>query len=157
MTAKLTKGDMLIITNLRNNARMSLTEMSKKTKVPISTIYDKLRGRLKEIITKQTALIDFTKLGFSARVQIILKIDKSDREEVKSYLSRHRNINSVYKINNSYDLMAEGIFKDMKEAERFIEKLEVKFNIKQLQVYYIVEDIKRESFLNNGELLGLIL
>jgi DNA-binding Lrp family transcriptional regulator len=154
---KFNKKDMLILTNLRNNARMSLTEMSRKTKVPISTIYDKLRGRLKEIITKQTALIDFTKLGFSARVQIILKIDKNDREEVKSYLSRHRNINSVYKINNGYDLLAEGIFKDMNEAEEFIEKLEAQFKLKQLQVYYVVEDIKREAFLNNGELLGLIV
>jgi len=148
---------MLILTNLRNNARMSLTEMSRKTKIPISTIYDKLRGLLKEIITKQITLIDFTKLGFNARIKVILKIDKKDREEAKAYLSRHLNINSVYKINNGYDLLAEGIFKEMREAEDFIEKLEAKFNIKHLQVYYIVEDIKRESFLNNGELVGLMV
>jgi len=157
MLTKLTKKDMLILTNLRNNARMSLTEMSRKTKIPISTIYDKLRGLLKEIITKQITLIDFTKLGFNARIKVILKIDKKDREEAKAYLSRHLNINSVYKINNGYDLLAEGIFKEMREAEDFIEKLEAKFNIKHLQVYYIVEDIKRESFLNNGELVGLMV
>jgi len=157
MLTKLTKKDMLILTNLRNNARMSLTEMSRKTKIPISTIYDKLRGLLKEIITKQIALIDFTKLGFNARIKVILKIDKSDREEAKLYLSRHLNVNSVYKINNGYDLLAEGIFKNMNEAEEFIEKLEAKFKLKQLQVYYVVEDIKREAFLNNGELLGLIV
>ena len=157
MLVKLAKKDILILTNLRNNARMSLTRISKRTKVPISTIYDKLRGRLNNIITKTTALIDFTKLGFNARAKIMIKIDKKDRKEAREYLTRHLNINSVYKINNGYDLLVEGIFKDIREVEDFIENLESKYNIKDLKVYYVVEDIKRESFLNNDQLLGLII
>jgi len=51
--------------------------------------------------------------------------------------------------------MIETIFKHIKELEDFIESLEEKFNIKEKQVYYLIEDIKRENFISDPETVEL--
>ena len=80
------KKDLLILSNLRKNARMSLTNMSKSTHIPISTIFDRLKLHESGLIKKHTSLIDFEKLGFNTRANVCIKVDKEKREEIKEYL-----------------------------------------------------------------------
>jgi DNA-binding Lrp family transcriptional regulator len=150
------KKDLLIVSNLRRNARETLTNMSKATHIPISTIYDKLRLHEGGLIKKHTCLLDYNKLGYSTRANVMLRVDKPDREALKVYLVKHNNVNSVSKINNNYDFMAEMVFREIKELEDFLETLEDRFKIKAKQVFYIIEDIKREEFLAEPELLSVM-
>ncbi len=145
--------DLKILSELRNNARMPLTKMSRKTQIPVSTIFDRLKLNEKDIIIKHTSLLDFNKLGFNTRANITLKVDKNDKETLKQHLMRHHQINSVYKINNGFDFMVEGIFKQIKDMEDFLEQLEQKFNIIDKKSFFIIEDIKREAFLTNTNLV----
>jgi len=149
--------DLLLLANLRANARETLTNISKKTKIPISTIFDKLKLHEENIIKKHTAIVDFSKLGFNTRVNMTLKVNKSERDDIRAFLSKHQNINSVYKINNGYDFLVEGIFRHIKDLEDFTEDLEERFKIKNKQVYYIVEDITREDFLAHPNLINLVM
>ena len=150
------KKDLLIIAELRRNARESLTEMSKHTKIPISTIYDRLKMNEGSLIKKHTTLIEFSKLGFYTRANILLKVEHDCKNEVKDFLIRHHRINSVFQVNNGYDFLAEGIFKHIKELEDFLEEVESKFRVQKRDVYYIIEELKRESFLSDGQLVELI-
>ena len=125
--------------------------------MPISTIYDKLRYYQNSIITKHTALIDFSKLGFNARANIMIKVDRSIRDEIRKFLLKHQNINSLYKISNGFDFLIEGVFKNVKDVEDFLDALSEKFKLEQTNVYYIVEDIKKEGFMNDERLLNIIL
>lgn len=143
----LSQKDLLLLTNLRQNARETLTKLSRKTSIPVSTIYDKLKLYNGDIIKKHTSIIDFAKLGYNARVNIMLRVDKEERDEIRTYLANRDCINSVFKINNGYDFLIEGVFKDIREVEDFIETIEDKFKIKSKQVYYIVDEIKREGFM----------
>jgi len=143
----LSQKDLLLLTNLRQNARETLTKLSRKTSMPISTIYDKLKLFYGDIIKKHTSILDFTKLGYNARINIMLRVDKEQREQVKDFLARKDCINSVFKINNGYDFLAEGVFKDIREVEDFLEMLEDKFKIKSKQIYYVVDEVKREGFM----------
>ena len=152
----LIKKDLQIISNLRKNARMSLTNMSKLTNIPISTISDRLRVHESSIIKKHTTLIDFEKLGFNIRANVCVKIDKEKRDEVKWFLVKHQNVNSIFRINNGYDFLFEGIFRHIKDLEDFIEKLEGRFNVKQRQVYYLIEDIKIEEFMADPQLIDMV-
>jgi len=152
----LPKKDMLILSNLRKNARMSLTNMSKKTQIPISTIFDRLKVHEASLIKKHTSLLDFEKLGYNTRANVCIKVDKDKREEVKAYLMRHQNINSVYKINNGYDFLVEAIFKHIKDLEDFLELVEERFHITERKVYYLIEDIKREEFMADIEKASLV-
>ena len=148
--------DMVMVAHLRKNARETLTEMSKKTNIPVSTLYDKLKVHEKELIQKHTCLVDFTKLGFNTKAQILIKVDRDVREEVREYLLKEFNVNSVYKINSGYDFMIEGIFKHVKDMEDFLEKLDEKFKLKEQQVYYVIEDVKREGFLSDPQLVEMV-
>ena len=153
----LPEKDLLILAELRNNSRESLTNMSKTTGVPISTIFDKLKYYQGSLITKHTTLIDFSKLGFNARANIMLKVDRDAREEARKFLMNNFNINSVYKISNGFDFLVEGIFKNVKDVEEFIDYLGSKFKMEKSEVYYIVEDIRKEDFMNNKETLDMVI
>mgnify|MGYP006278678313 FL=1 len=143
------KKDLIILTHLRKNARESLTNLSKKTRIPISTIYERLRQHGGALIQKHTALIDFACLGFNTRANVMFAVAKEDRDAFREYLLRHPRINNLSRINNGYDFSIECIFRHVKEMEEFIENLEGRFNIKEKTTYYIIEDIKRETFLTD--------
>lgn len=139
--------DLKFISYLRKNSRQTLTEISKKTRIPISTLYDKLRAHENTIILKHTSLIDFSKLGFNCRANILLKSKKEHREKLSGYLKAHPAINNLFKINNGFDFMAEGVFCNVKDMEDFLEELEKAFDIDEKQTHYIIEDLKREEFI----------
>src|SRR3989338_8828979 len=118
------KKEMLILANLRNNARETLTKMSRKTSIPVSTIF--------------------------------VKTTKEYRDKLRQHLLLDKSLNSVYKINNGYDFMLDGIFRQIKDVEQFLEKLENEFGITDKYVYYIVDEIKKEDFLSSPEYVKLI-
>ncbi len=150
---KIFKKDIKILSYLRKNSRERLTKISKKTGVPVSTIFDRMRMHYSGLIQKYTTLINFQVLGFNSKACIILKIDRDQRENLKEFISQSQCINSAYKINNGYDFFIEVISKNMRELEDFVEQLEEKFIIREKHVFYIVEDIKREDFLTTEELI----
>ena len=86
----------------------------------------------------------------------MIKVGKEIRNDIREYLLKNHNINNVYKINNGYDFMVEVVFKHIKEMEDFLENLETKFDVKSKSVYYIVEDVKRETFMNNPSMLSVL-
>ena len=151
----LSKKELLIMSYFRKNARLNLTKISRDTGVPVSTIYDKLKKYEGSVIKKHTALVDFQKLGYELRVNVLLKSSNSTKAELCSFLLKFPNINSLLRINNGFDFLAEGIFRNMAEVQSFYEKLE-KFNIQQIQEFFIIEDIKRESFLSDPDLLNIV-
>lgn len=145
------KKDLSIISHLRQDARMKLAKMSKLTGIPISTIFDRIKANEGKTIEKCTVVLDYNLLGYSARINVILKLGKNDKEKITEFLERHPNVNNLYKINNGYDLMIDGIFKHVKDAEEFIENLEENFVIKSKEIFYIIDSLKKEGFLNSQE------
>ncbi|MBN1175844.1 Lrp/AsnC family transcriptional regulator [Candidatus Woesearchaeota archaeon] len=143
---KILQKDLALFKQLRLDSRASLTTISKKTKIPISTLYDRLKYHEGELIQKHTSILNFNLLGFKARVQLLLKTPIEKREELKNFLKAHDNINNVWKITGNYDFLVEGYFQNMTYAEEFVENIEKKFEV-QYDAHYIVEDIIREGFL----------
>jgi DNA-binding Lrp family transcriptional regulator len=147
------KNDLKIIAYLRQNARMPLTKMSKQVQIPVSTIFDRLKANEKSIIKRHTSLLNFSMLGFNTRANIAIKVEREDKEALKKHLIMHENINSISRINNGYDFMIEGIFKEIKEMEDFIDMLEQKFRIQDKKSFFIIEDLKKEAFMCNPALM----
>ena len=140
------RKDVVLLNLLRKNARETLTLMSRKTNIPVSTLYDRLKANEQNIIKKHTTLLDFPKLGFNTRANIAVKIEKDERNNFVNYLRFHPNVNSMFKINNGFDYMIEIVFRHVKDMEDFLDELEEKFLLLDKQVFYIVEDIKHEEF-----------
>lgn len=150
---KMNQKDLKIIAYLRQDARMPLTKMSRKTQIPVSTIFDRLKTNEKQFITKHTSLLDFGKLGYNTRANITLKVDRADKQALQEFLLKHHSVNSVYRINNGFDFMVEGIFVHIKDIEEFIDKIEGKFKITDKKSYFIIEDLKREAFMSEPDLI----
>jgi len=143
-----TRRDITLMMFFRRNARENLTQISRLTHIPVSTIFDKLREFEKDLIQKHTTLIDFRRLGFDIRINALFKVPKDTREEFKEFLMTNEYVNSIFRINNGYDYMVEAIFRDMSDMQKFTEMLD-RFRIESKQEFFILEDLKRESFLTD--------
>lgn len=136
----------LLLSCLRENARETLTDISKKTKIPISTLFDLLKELPGTLITKSTVLMDFPKLGYHTRAHLLLKVEQEHKEKLKQHLYFHSHVNSIYKINSGYDFMVETVHKNIKELDLFLEQLKQKFNISDPQIHYLIDEVKKEGF-----------
>ena len=142
----ISKKDMIILSHLRKNSRQKLTEISKKTGIPVSTVHDRIRTHERKTVQKHTTLIDFAKLGFNAKVNMAIKSGNS-KEELQKFLSEHASTNTLYKINHNFDFLGEFIFKDLNEAYGFMENIEKAFGART-QFMNVIEEIKKEEFLS---------
>ena len=153
----LSKEELLLLAHLRQNARMSLTRLSRRTGIPISTIFDKIKKTGDGYIRRNTALVDFERLGFSVKVSILLAVGKRHKKDVGVFLEKFFNINSLARINNGFDFLLEAFFRNIRELEQFIESLDSRFVIKRKEVHYIIQDLKQESFLSDPDLIECVI
>jgi len=142
--------ELLILSQFRKNARENLTSASRNTRVPISTLYDRLRKYEGTVIRKHTALLDFGKIGYSLKVHMAIKVAPKHRVDLREFLLKHPRVNSLFTVSNGYDFLAELIFRNLFEVSVFSELLD-KYTIVDKHEFYIVEDIKREDFLVESE------
>lgn len=147
----LNEKELLILASLRKDARKSISDISKDTNIPISTVFDKITRFEKGLIKNYSSLIDFNKIGYHARANIALKVDKENKEELLRFLLSHKNVNSIYRLHNQFDFLVECIFKTIPEVENFAEKLELDFKILDKHILHITEDIQREKFLTQED------
>lgn len=148
--------DLKVLGHFRRNSRISLTKMSRDTKVPVSTIFDRLKEYEKSnLIKKHTSLIDFKKLGFNVRAQILIASNRHSQENIKEFLCKNQNINNVFRISNGFDFLVEAIFKSLDELDKFSRKLD-EFELKEKQEFFVMEDLKREEFLCYNKALNLV-
>lgn len=147
---KVSEKDLLIVSCLRQDARMKLTDMSKVTKIPVSTLFDKvINYRGKGVIKKNTSIVRFERLGYPVKALIVFSTRKKDRQRLFELLNSNDNVNSLFKINNGWDFLAEVIFPGIKEVEEFIENIEEQVRLKSKKAFYIIDEIKKEGFLAN--------
>ena len=147
------KKELLIIASLRKDSRRSLTRMSRDIRLPISTIHDKMQDYREGIIKKTTAILDFAKLGFKTRAYVLLKTEVRDKKPLLEYLLKSSSVNTLSKINNGYDFYAEMIFKEFVDAENFMEDLSLKYDVKKKEIFYSLEDFRREDFLSTPSMV----
>jgi len=150
------KKDLVVMACLRKDARMKLTTMSRLTKLPVSTIFDRMKFHEGGLIRRHICLLDFSKLGYHTRANVMLKVGKKHKEGIKEYLEGSHHVNSLYKINNGFDFLVEVVFKNISDLEEFFETLEEKYSIKGKEVHYIINDIKRETFMSDPNTLEML-
>ena len=141
------ESDMKILSELRKGSRQTLAEISRKTKISISTIYDRIKFHEKELIKKHTSIVDFELLGYGLRANMLLST--RNKEGLKEYLKENLNVNSAFEINGGYDFMIDCIFANMSECRDFVESFD-KFDVDKKEVHYVIDDFKVESFMTNN-------
>ena len=126
---------------------MNLTTISRKTGIPVSTIFDRLRSHEGRLITKFTCLLDFHEMGFTVWAKVFVKVRPDKRNELQNYMYAHPSVNNIYRVNNGYDFTLDCVFRDMKDAEDFMNELEDSFPIIQRDVFHVIDRIVEEKLL----------
>lgn len=145
----ITRKDLEVISHLRRNARKKITDISAEMGIPATTVYDKVNAHLRKGIVKgHVALLDFSKLGFMTNAVIVLKVKKNFRQKVHNHLSEHLNINSLFRINNGHDYLAEVIFQEPVGLRDFVEDLEENYGVYNSMVFNIIQEAGREKFFS---------
>lgn len=142
---EITRKDLVVLSLFRQDARRRLTTLSKETGIPVSTLFDKMTAFDGNVVHKTTSLLNFNQMGFEAHANVLLRAGKN-REQLKMHLMDSLFVNSLYKVNNGFDYLAECVFRTMGDLERFLDVLRERFDV-QSQAHYVVDDLKREAFL----------
>ncbi len=116
--------DLAIINLLKDNARLSVREISKIVKRAPSTVLSRLR-KLERlgVIKGYAALIDYSKLRYQVNAITLLQVDGAHIEEVEKMLTSEPNVRAVYDITGEYDIAILTTFKTMEELDKFIKRL----------------------------------
>ncbi len=141
---KVDEKTLKLIAHLRQNSREKLTAISRKTNIPVSTLFDLLNSINQDIIIRPTVLLDFVSLGFQCQAQVFIKV-KGDKDSLVKHLMYSDCVNSVYKLNDSYDFVIETVHRSIRDLDRFLEELDQKYGVKDKKIHYLVDELKREG------------
>lgn len=142
----MTSDDLAVLRHLRLDSRKSLAKISRECGIPAISVYNKIKLYENSIISKYTSLLNFDKMGLYSRVHIIVKLNKEKDGFIK-FLNASNNINSVYRLRGNYNFYIEAIFKHELDANDFVKEIKDKFEIQDIIVHDILEDIQKEMFL----------
>lgn len=145
------KNQLKIITELRKNSRVKMTEISKRHKIAASTLYDALRGLSEKRLIEFTSLIDFKKIGFQHEAMLILRTDYDTKQKLRLYLTDCKNVNSLYMIDAGYDYLIQTTFKNQKKFQEFLEDIQSKNLTNHIMVFNLLDVIHREHFMRNED------
>ncbi len=135
-----------IITNaLKENSRESLTNISRKINIPVSTLYDRMKILESNKTIRNTTLIDFNQFGLKTRAFFLVKVKHTDKKRLRELIEKKTFVNGFFVLNNNFDFLIEAIFTDFKYLNDFQDELLDFKNIK-VEMAFVVEDIKREAF-----------
>lgn len=151
------KSDIKVLSHLRKEGRLPLTELSRKSGLPVSTLHERLRLKVREGVYRPGLLLDFRKLGFGATAFIKLAVTPEEKERLVSYVRACPQVNSLFRINNGWHVLFEVVFRDMRTLEQFVEGLESRFHVRQKEVCYVLDEVEREVFLSDAEVAERVL
>jgi len=137
----------MILNELRKNARISMLDVAKKSNIPLSTVYDKVKDYEGDIIKKHTSIIDFSRVGYLSRMLVALKVTKEARGTIQTFLERHPNVNTLQRVNSGFDYLVEIITQNPVMLKDILEEIEMQNGFIEKKCFDIIDEIKREAFL----------
>jgi Lrp/AsnC family transcriptional regulator for asnA, asnC and gidA len=139
--------DSSILRLLRQNARMSFTEMSRLTGISDATIQNRLkRMRERGIIERLTVIANPEATGFAVTAIMLVQTDTEKHDEAKNALSELSEVSEVYSVLGEYDLFVKVWAKSLEELNRIInDHIRAIDGIEDLMEIVVVERVKEEA------------
>lgn len=130
---------------LRKHGRTSLTNISHKLNIPISTLYDMLKNMENTgLIMKMSAIINFSMLGDYKEIILLIKAPPNKLRDVESAFTSLY-VNSVWRVSDSWTYVAICIFKSLTEFDGFVEKLTAA-GASEIKELYCLKTLMREEW-----------
>lgn len=116
--------DRKLLIELLRDARTSLRRLAEEMNVSPATLHNRLNRLEQEGIIKGfTALVDYTKLGYSLTSIIMAKVDGKHLVEFEREVSNMSNVTAVYDVIGENDVVIIAKFRDTTELDDFLKQL----------------------------------
>jgi len=113
---------MKIIKALQTDARKPIIQLAREVGANEATVRRRIDKLLKEgIIERFTVVLDYHKLGRIIKVFIGLRVQPAKLKEIVDHLSKHPDIQVLYRTSGDTDIVAEAIFEKMEDLNTFLE------------------------------------
>ncbi len=133
--------DRKIVNVLRENARMPIRDIARRTGLRPSTVHLRIQHMLEEgVIEKFTAKLNNVKTGEGF---IVFMLVNTEKDLAKSFLA-DEHVREVFGITGEYDLVLKLKFKDVSEFNQFILDLRKNENIRKTLTMVVTAEVKEE-------------
>jgi len=115
--------DMKIIKALQTDARKPIVRLAREVGANEATVRRRIDKLSKEgIIERFTVVLDYHKLGRVIKAFIGLRVQPAKLREIVDHLSKHPDIQVLYRTSGDTDIFAEVIFEKMEDLNEFLEE-----------------------------------
>lgn len=120
--------DVRILKELKNNSRLSAREISKKARIPVTTVFNRIKRMEKSgVIKGYTAILDEDKLGKHIAAYIIITVDynflkkaKMSQHDLAMKLKEHEFVGEAAIITGIGDIILKIKAVDLSELNKFV-------------------------------------
>lgn len=139
--------DKVILRSLRENARMSLQEMSRKSGISDATIQFRLkRMKANGVIERFTITANPAATGYAVTAIMLVQTDNERQDQAVKALAKIPEITEVYGILGEYDLFVKVWSKSLEELNILInDRIRSIEGIEDLHEIVVVERAKEET------------
>ena len=115
--------DKILLNELKKDSKRSVQELSKATKIPSTTVYNRIKALEEEGIIKQyTVKLDNKKIG---RVQAFFEISLNPNTNVQEFIKKIRSqIDELYSVGGDFQFLVKATFSDLGGVYSFTAQLQ---------------------------------
>jgi len=116
--------DKSILDVVRHNAKMSSTEISKKTKIPAATVTRRLKRLVESgVITGYDARIDAEKLGLKTQAYVVIRsVPGADQNDILDAAMKRPEVEDMAALAGQFDILLKVRVKDTDALSEFLFK-----------------------------------
>jgi Lrp/AsnC family transcriptional regulator for asnA, asnC and gidA len=145
-SSELDDTDLSILRLLRENARMSYLEMSRRTGIADATIQHRLKRMKEKGLVRFTVIVEPEATGYGVMAVMLVQTDTEKHEEAKKALAALPEVTEVYSILGEYDLLIKVWAKSLEELNRTInDKIRDIDGIEDLTEMVMAERVKEDA------------
>lgn len=142
--------DKKILSELSNNSRIPLTQLSKKVALSREVINYRLKKLEKKVIKKYSSQINLEVLGFQRTgCYISLQNCSTNKEkEVLDFLIHHKYISAISTNIGKYDIIFDIFYKNNEQLQQIIIQIENFFKDKLKEFFFVSIPVEQKMFYN---------
>ena len=140
------KLDLKIINVLNENARTSFREISRKLKVSLTTVANRVK-RLEQdgIIKGYIPLINLDRVGYDLLTIIGIRIAHGKLTEVERKISKNPHVYEIYDTTGEWDSLIIARFKSREELNTFIKRVLAIEHVERTMTWLVLNVVKDEK------------
>ena len=119
--AKIDDLDLTILSELSEDAAISVPKLSKKIKVNPSVVYSRIKRLIKrKLIERFTIVVNDNELGFGVKALTGINMDSKQRDNVIDELFKISGVREIAEVTGRFDILVTMYAKSLDEMHRIV-------------------------------------